>query len=91
MTAAEGMAVLRHPFQELAPSGVIRVGVLDAGLYARSYAGGAGTLDELRPGRPTRRRWTSRLSFRVPERDVIAVGGALRCPNDTTPAGRVRR
>ncbi|MGA2837662.1 MAG: methyltransferase domain-containing protein [Acidimicrobiales bacterium] len=54
MTVAEGMAVLRHAFRVLAPGGVIRVGVPDAGLYARSYAGGDGTLDELRPGRPTR-------------------------------------
>jgi predicted SAM-dependent methyltransferase len=54
MTVAEGMAVLRHAFRVLAPGGVIRVGVPDAGLYARSYAGGDRTIDELRPGRPTR-------------------------------------
>ena len=54
MTVAEGMAVLRHAFRVLAPGGVIRVGVPDAGLYARSYAGGDGLIDELRPGRPTR-------------------------------------
>jgi len=54
MTVGEGMAVLRHAFRVLVPGGVIRVGVPDAGLYARSYAVGDGTLDELRPGRPTR-------------------------------------
>jgi predicted SAM-dependent methyltransferase len=54
MTVAEGMAVLRHAFRILAPGGVIRVGVPDAGLYARSYVGGDGAIDELRPGRPTR-------------------------------------
>ena len=54
MTVAEGMTVLRHCFQVLAPGGVVRVGVPDAGRYARSYAEGTGTIDELRPGRPTR-------------------------------------
>ena len=54
MTVAEGMAVLRHAFRVLAPGGIIRVGVPDAGLYARSYVGGDGAIDELRPGRPTR-------------------------------------
>jgi SAM-dependent methyltransferase len=54
MTVAEGMAVLRHSLQVLAPGGVVRVGVPDAGRYARSYAEGTGTIDELRPGRPTR-------------------------------------
>ena len=54
MTVSEGMAVLRHAFRVLAPGGLIRVGVPDAGLYARSYAVGDGILDDLRPGRPTR-------------------------------------
>ena len=54
MTVAEGMAVLRHAQRVLAPGGVLRVGVPDAGLYARSYAGGDGAIDELRPDRPTR-------------------------------------
>jgi len=54
MTVAEGMAVLRNALRVLAPGGVVRVGVPDAGLYARSYAGDDGTIDELRPGRPTR-------------------------------------
>ena len=54
MTVADGMAVLRHAFRVLTPGGVIRVGVPDAGLYARSYVGGDGAIDELRPGRPTR-------------------------------------
>jgi len=54
MTVAEGMAVLRHAFAVLAPGGVLRVGVPDAGLYACSYAGGDGAIDQLRPGRPTR-------------------------------------
>ena len=54
MTVAEGMVVLRHCLRVLAPGGVVRVGVPDAGRYARSYAEGTGTIDELRPGRPTR-------------------------------------
>jgi SAM-dependent methyltransferase len=54
MTVAEGMAVLRHALRVLAPGGVLRVGVPDAGLYARSYAGDDGAIDDLRPGRPTR-------------------------------------
>ena len=54
MTVAEGMSVLRHALRVLVPGGVIRVGVPDAGLYARSYAGDERTIDELRPGRPTR-------------------------------------
>jgi len=54
MTVGEGMAVLRHAHRVLAPGGVLRVGVPDAGLYARSYAGGDGAIDELRPDRPTR-------------------------------------
>ena len=54
MTVAEGMAVLRHALAVMAPGGVLRVGVPDAGLYASSYVGGDGAIDELRPGRPTR-------------------------------------
>ena len=54
MTVAEGMAVLRHAYTVLAPGGVLRVGVPDAGLYACSYVGGDGAIDQLRPGRPTR-------------------------------------
>jgi hypothetical protein len=54
MTVAEGMAVLRHALRVLVPGGVLRAGVPDAGLYARSYAGVDGVIDDLRPGRPTR-------------------------------------
>lgn len=54
MTVAEGLTVLRHVRRVLAPGGILRVGVPDAGRYARSYAVGDATLDELRPGRPTR-------------------------------------
>ncbi len=54
MTVAVGMQVLRGIRRVLAPGGILRVGVPDAGLYARSYAAGDAVLDELRPGRPTR-------------------------------------
>ncbi len=54
MTVAVGMQVLRGIRRVLAPGGVLRVGVPDAGLYARSYAAGDAVLDVLRPGRPTR-------------------------------------
>lgn len=53
MTVAQGMAVLRHALRVLGPGGVLRVGVPDAGLYARSYAREDGAIDDLRPGRPT--------------------------------------
>jgi len=54
MTVPEGMAVLGHCLRVLAPGGIVRVGVPDAGLYARSYASGDSTIEDLRPGRPTR-------------------------------------
>jgi hypothetical protein len=53
MTIAVGMRVLRNFLGILAPGGILRVGVPDAGLYARSYAGNNARLEELRPGRPT--------------------------------------
>ena len=54
MTVEDGMQVLHHFLQVLVPGGILRVGVPDAGLYAASYASDHATLDELRPGRPTR-------------------------------------
>ena len=54
MTVTEGIQVLCRIRPVLARGGVLRVGVPDAGLYARSYASGDPVLDELRPGRPTR-------------------------------------
>ncbi len=53
MTLEEGMTVLRHCRRVLAPGGVLRVGVPDAGLYASGYVKGRGALERLRPGRPT--------------------------------------
>ena len=54
MTLADGMRVLRNLLPVLAPGAILRVGVPDAGLYARSYAEHDPTLERLRPGRPTR-------------------------------------
>jgi predicted SAM-dependent methyltransferase len=54
MTLAEGMRVLSNLLPVLAPGGILRVGVPDAGLYARSYARNDARLEKLRPGRPTR-------------------------------------
>jgi Methyltransferase domain len=54
MTLSDGMRVLRNFLPVLAPGGILRVGVPDAGLYARSYAQHDATLETLRPGRPTR-------------------------------------
>ncbi len=48
--------LLRECHRLLEPEGVLRVGVPDAGMYLRAYAGAAGTdgfLDQVRPGRPT--------------------------------------
>ncbi|HXW38516.1 MAG TPA: methyltransferase domain-containing protein, partial [Acidimicrobiales bacterium] len=54
MTVEEGMVVLRNCRRVLRVGGIVRVGVPDAGLYATDYAEGHGTLERLRPGRPTR-------------------------------------
>jgi predicted SAM-dependent methyltransferase len=53
MTVEDGMAVLEHCRRVLVPGGVLRVGVPDAGLYATDYVQRRGTLEELRPRRPT--------------------------------------
>ncbi len=54
MTLAEIMTVMTNICRVMKPLAVLRVGVPDAGAYARSYASGDGIIDELRPGRPTR-------------------------------------
>ncbi|HLH29017.1 MAG TPA: methyltransferase domain-containing protein, partial [Acidimicrobiales bacterium] len=55
MSVEDGITVLRHCGRVLAPGGVVRVGVPDAGLYATGYAEeGSDTLERLRPRRPTR-------------------------------------
>jgi SAM-dependent methyltransferase len=53
MTVVEGMTVLAHCRRVLAPGGVLRVGVPDAGMYADRYANHDPGLEALRPGRPT--------------------------------------
>jgi predicted SAM-dependent methyltransferase len=54
MTLSEALRVLGHVRKVLAPRGVLRVGVPDAGLYARSYAENDDRIEQLRPQRPTR-------------------------------------
>jgi SAM-dependent methyltransferase len=52
--AADALRLLEDCFRVLRPGGVLRVGVPDAGAYARSYVeGGRGVIDAIRPGRPT--------------------------------------
>lgn len=53
MTYSETLAVLAHIKQVLKPGGVLRVGVPDAGMYARWYASDAQGLKEVRWGRAT--------------------------------------
>lgn len=53
LTVTDGLSVLRHCRRVLAPGGVLRVGVPDAGLYATGYVKGDAILERLRPGRPT--------------------------------------
>lgn len=53
MTLEDGIAVLRHCRRVLVAGGILRVGVPDAGLYATDYVERRGTLERLRPGRPT--------------------------------------
>ena len=53
MTLHETMRVLKNVRDVMAVGGILRIGVPDAGLYARAYASGDGTLERLRPGRPT--------------------------------------
>lgn len=50
----DGLALARDWFRVLKAGGVLRIGVPDAGLYARSYVENpAGFIAEIRPGRPT--------------------------------------
>lgn len=53
MTYSETLAVLGHIKATLRPGGVLRVGVPDAGLYARWYASDPAALRDARWGRPT--------------------------------------
>jgi len=53
MTLSETMRVLNNVRDVMAEGGRLRIGVPDAGLYARAYAIEDGTLERLRPGRPT--------------------------------------
>jgi SAM-dependent methyltransferase len=53
MTVEDAITVLAHCRRVLVPGGLVRVGVPDAGLYATDYVKRKGTLEELRPGRPT--------------------------------------
>lgn len=53
MTYSETLTVLRHITKVLKPGGVLRVGVPDAGMYARWYATEPDALRETRWGRPT--------------------------------------
>lgn len=51
---AAGLQMHKECHRLLAPGGVLRVGVPDAGAYARSYVdGGKGMIEDVRPGRPT--------------------------------------
>jgi predicted SAM-dependent methyltransferase len=54
MTVADGVRTLHLLLEVLAPGGILRVGVPDAGLYATSYVHHDSVLEQLRPGRPTR-------------------------------------
>jgi predicted SAM-dependent methyltransferase len=50
----DALRVLQECFRVLRPGGVLRVGVPDGGAYAHAYTeGGAGIIEEARPGRPT--------------------------------------
>lgn len=53
MRYSQTLTVLGHVRQVLAPGGILRVGVPDAGMYARMYSEQPGRLAELRWGRPT--------------------------------------
>lgn len=54
LSLADGAALLRECHRVLRPGGVLRIGVPDAGRLVRSCAdGGAGLIEETRPGRPT--------------------------------------
>lgn len=53
MAYSETLTVLGHVKTVLRPGGVLRVGVPDAGMYARWYAEDADGLKNLRWGRPT--------------------------------------
>lgn len=49
----QGTSLLRECYRVLRPGGILRIGVPDAGSYARSYAGEGDLLARVRPGRPT--------------------------------------
>ncbi|HMD44856.1 MAG TPA: methyltransferase domain-containing protein [Acidimicrobiales bacterium] len=52
---SDALRVLGHVRLVLRPGGILRVGVPDAGLYARSYVDdGEGFIERERPGRPTK-------------------------------------
>lgn len=54
LTLEQAYALTRDCYRVLAPNGILRVVVPDAGAYARSYAdGGDGVISDYRSGRPT--------------------------------------
>lgn len=51
---SDGFRLIEECFRVLRPGGILRIGVPDAGAYARSYMhGGDGIIERVRPGRPT--------------------------------------
>jgi predicted SAM-dependent methyltransferase len=55
LTLEQGLALLDECHRLLRLGGILRIGVPDAGVYLRAYAGDdRRILDEVRPGRPTR-------------------------------------
>lgn len=51
---SSALRLARECHRVLEPGGILRIGVPDAGAYARSYAaGGSGVIEAYRPGRPT--------------------------------------
>jgi hypothetical protein len=53
LSLEDGLRLTVECHRLLEPGGVLRVGVPDAGRYARSYADADGFIAEVRPGRPT--------------------------------------
>lgn len=58
-----GLALLTECRRVLAPGGVIRTGVPDAGRLLHSYVEGSGFIEETLPGRPTRLLAVSELFY----------------------------
>jgi predicted SAM-dependent methyltransferase len=70
--AEHALSLLKDSYRVLRSGGILRIGVPDAGAYARSYvSGGRGMIESQRPGRPTAMLALQELFYRYNHRTMF--------------------